>query len=102
MTGPIHHRREGDLKMKIAIVSASHRTNSRSKQTAALVQSHLTEIGFQSDIFDLAEVDLPFWSEDCWNKESDVAKTWQPISARLNGCDGLVVIAPEWAGMVPP
>lgn len=91
-----------ELDMKIAIVSASHRVNSRSKQTALFVEPHLKQFGFHSDIFDLAEIDLPFWCEECWNKESQVAQKWQPFAARLSACDGLVIIAPEWAGMVPP
>jgi NAD(P)H-dependent FMN reductase len=88
--------------MKIAIVSASHRKVSRSSQIAAWVKKRLIRFETSADVLDLAEMDLPFWSEEFWNKSSDSYRSWEPFSRRLKECDGVVLISPEWAGMMPP
>lgn len=88
--------------MNIAIVSASHRKKSRSRMAADWIASHVEELGSKFDIIDLSEFDLPFWSEDLWDRGSALSQIWKPYSDRLKACDGLVLVSPEWAGMVPP
>ncbi|MBX3020137.1 MAG: NAD(P)H-dependent oxidoreductase [Bdellovibrionales bacterium] len=88
--------------MKIAVISASHRKSSRSKSVATWVTAALTPADLETVSFDLAEINLPFWSEDCWNSESVASSQWAPYSEQLKQCDGIVMISPEWAGMIPP
>lgn len=88
--------------MKTAIVSASHRKNSKSRLAADWVANHLQKFDCQSEMFDLAQIDMPFWSEDFWRIDSEHTQFWSPYSARLQECDAIVLIAPEWAGMMPP
>ena len=44
---------------------------------------------------------LPLWDEAMFQPGSDLQKQWQPYSDRLQKADGLVVVSPEWHGMVP-
>lgn len=88
--------------MKVAIISGSHRNNSRSFQAAEWANRHLDNVNCEGDIFDLAKIDMPFWSEAFWNKDSEPSKWWKPYSDRLKSCDAIILISPEWAGMVPP
>jgi NAD(P)H-dependent FMN reductase len=88
--------------MKIGIISSSHRKNSRSMQTARWVSEVLVQKNFECELFDLAEMEFPFWNEEFWKADSDETADWIPISERLSSCVGFVLISPEWAGMMPP
>ncbi|MEY4631564.1 MAG: hypothetical protein RIQ81_1684 [Pseudomonadota bacterium] len=89
--------------MKIAVISGSHRANSQSRKVADFICKQLGEMsGFAEPwLFDLATEKLPLWDEGVWSGEERWKKIWQPVSQNLKACDGLVVIAPEYAGMVP-
>ncbi len=88
--------------MKIAIISASHRQNSRSRQVANWVAESVQQFEMKPTILDLSELDLPFWNDKFWSKESSDFIQWAPTSDLLRECDGVVMISPEWAGMIPP
>lgn len=85
--------------MRIAIISGSHRKNSQSRRVADFLGARLAALdpGGAADIIDLAGNPLPLWSED-----SVSAQQWQPYAARMQAAEGLVIISPEWSGMVPP
>jgi azobenzene reductase len=86
------------------VVSGSHRSGGASHELACtftrLLKATLPECS--------AEVipinDIPFWDEGMWGDENLAAKweDWRRIAERLKRADGLVIIAPEYAGMVPP
>lgn len=46
------------------------------------------------------------WHESKWAKEkpadSPWLTVWKPVSERLAAAEGVVVVTPEWHGMVPP
>lgn len=88
--------------MKIAIISGSHRKQSKSRLVADWVADQLIKADLQPELFDLAEMEMPFWSEELWNSASSESAAWQPQSERLRDCEGVVLISPEWAGMIPP
>lgn len=91
-------------KTTIGIIVGSIREKAESarmaEKTDRLIRDRHPDVS--TDIFSLRELDIPLWTEDKWQKESDIKTLWQPVSARLTACDGFVVISPEWAGMVPP
>lgn len=89
--------------MHYALISGSHRQNSQSARVAAYLEARLKQLdsGCSTDIINLAGNPLPLWDESAWQPGSDLQNQWQPYSERLKKADGLVVIAPEWAGMVP-
>ncbi len=88
--------------MKVAIVAGSHRENSESERVARFVERELSQQGVGAAIISLAKNPLPLWDESVWSGDERWREVWGPISNTLRECDALVVIAPEWAGMVPP
>lgn len=89
--------------MKIAIISGSHRKDSQSAKVGRYVKAQLDARDDISETWqlDLAHADLPFWDESIWQGDEGWKKRWGPIAQQLRESDGLVVIAPEWGGMVP-
>ncbi|MGE3769339.1 MAG: NAD(P)H-dependent oxidoreductase [Bdellovibrionales bacterium] len=91
--------------MKITLIAGTHRPAGESARVGRYLEARLKEIspGIETYFLHMAEVDLPFWDEGRWGKESNVdwAKVWGPISAELKSSDGVIVISPEYAGMVP-
>jgi len=88
--------------MKIAIVSGSHRAESQSDRVAHFLGVEVSRAGGEPDIISLSKNPLPLWDEGVWSNDPKWAEVWGPISKRLKGCDALVLVTPEWAGMVPP
>ena len=88
--------------MKVAVISGSHRKLSSSLKAAEWIASRMTGCNLEPVIIDLADVKLPFWNDGFWQDESPEKKAWKPFSERLKACGGVVLISPEWGGMVPP
>ncbi len=88
--------------MKIVIVAGSHRENSESERVARFVEQQLPALGAQGSIVSLAGNPLPLWDESVWSGDEKWKDLWSPISTTLRESEALVVVAPEWAGMVPP
>ncbi len=90
--------------MQIAIIVGSHRNDSQSSRVGRYVAGDLSRIdpAVSVDTIDLAGNPLPLWDESIWQGGSDLAAAWKPYRDRLRAADGFVIIAPEWAGMVPP
>ncbi len=89
--------------MKYAIISGSHRPQSQSGKVARYIAERLITLHSEasSEIIDLGQTPLPLWDEGIWQGDPKILDAWQPVSARLKGCDAAIVIAPEWGGMVP-
>jgi NAD(P)H-dependent FMN reductase len=88
--------------MKIAIIAGSHRRDSESLRVAQYIQGVLGTIGVeQTYLLSLSENPLPLWDEGLWSGDEKWKTLWSPISKELKSSDGLIVIAPEWSGMVP-
>lgn len=91
--------------MKLLIVASSHRPNSQSLKVARFTENtvkvHVN--GFDSvEVIDLAELDLPFWTEDTNNKGSAIhPNEWATTSNELYNADAFVFVVPEWGGMPP-
>lgn len=90
--------------MHIVIVVGSHRTGSQSRRVGDYIADDLLRIDphVTVDTIDLAGNPLPLWDESIWREGSELAALWKPFRDRMRKADGFVVIAPEWAGMVPP
>ncbi len=89
--------------MKLGIICGSHRHNSQSEKVGRYIETELLQQGLCDEVylFSLAGNPLPLWDESIWQGDKAWQQLMQPISAQLMGCDGFVVIAPEWHGMVP-
>ena len=90
--------------MRIAIIVGSHRPGSQSSRVGSYIAADLARIDgtVAVDTIDLAGNPLPLWDESVWQGESELTALWKPWRDTLRKADGLVIIAPEWAGMVPP
>lgn len=85
--------------MRIVIISGSHRQNSQSRKVANYIAAQLE--GHDTDIIDLAGNPLPLWDGQASKPDSATGQVWAGFSARLIRAEALVMIAPEWHGMVP-
>ena len=89
--------------MKIVLVAGSHRNEAEServaKYAAAVLEQHCR---VQSHLISLARNPLPLWDEEVWQGSDRWRKLWEPISNELKAADGVVIVSPEWSGMVPP
>lgn len=89
--------------MKYVILSGSHRPEGQSHKVSRYLAGRFAarERAPEIHLISLADNPLPFWDEGMWKKTDRWKEAWSPHSAKLDECDGLVVVAPEWGGMVP-
>lgn len=88
--------------MKISIVAGSHRRESESARVARYVEGVLRRMGVgQTYLLSLSGNPLPLWEEGAWGGDPKWEALWSPIAEELRGSDGLVIVSPEWSGMVP-
>jgi NAD(P)H-dependent FMN reductase len=87
--------------MKFFILSGSHRIEAQSLKVANYVKSVLMREhpGAEVHLYSLSGNPLPLWDEATGGAPDAL---WDPISRELKSADALVVVSPEWSGMVPP
>lgn len=87
--------------MKIGLIIGSHRKDSQSARVGRFLETALTSrSGLHTWTLDLGKTPLPLWDESLWSN----GPQWSAIpalKAELDACDGFIVVAPEWHGMVP-
>jgi len=90
--------------MKISIISASHRINSQSKKISGFLQDKMLRMDsiLNTNILDLADQALPFWSPEKKDGKGIWGDTWNSISSNLNNSDGFILVVPEYGGMATP
>jgi NAD(P)H-dependent FMN reductase len=88
--------------LKIAIVTGSHREKSQSDRVGSFVEGVLKTQNASPFIISLSKNPLPLWDEGVWSSSDTWTQKWNPIATQLQESDGLVVVSPEWSGMVPP
>lgn len=54
-----------------------------------------------AETIDLNGEEIPLWDNDAWNAESDLANKISPYQKQMSKADGIIIISPEWHGMVP-
>ncbi|HYQ73484.1 MAG TPA: NAD(P)H-dependent oxidoreductase [Gammaproteobacteria bacterium] len=89
--------------MKIAIISGSHRNPSQSEKVAGHVkhtlQAEHPEI--TTWLYLLADSPLPLWDQTVWENSPEWNALLTPLREQLAGCDGFVIVSPEWHGQAP-
>ena len=87
--------------MKIGVIVGSHRKDSESAKVGRFLCAQLaTRANVSTWTLDLGKTPLPLWDETLWSD----GPQWSGIPAlkqELDECDGFIMIAPEWHGMVP-
>ncbi|MCA3244083.1 MAG: NAD(P)H-dependent oxidoreductase [Alphaproteobacteria bacterium] len=90
--------------MHVAIISGSHRPGGETHHIAAWFAAELQKSGHSSYTLNLAEANLPLWDEGMWGMGETAPmwkEKWGPISAELQQAEAFIILAPEYAGMVP-
>ena len=87
--------------MNYIIISGSHRENSQSEKVSKWLEHQLQNQGEEISIVNLAGNPFPLWSEDAWNDDSELSKKMVPILDLFKKADGIIIVSPEWSGMVP-
>lgn len=88
-------------KMKITVISGSHRVASQSIKVANHMSKCLsTQFNIEADILSLANNPLPLWEEKIWDNDEQWMALLAPVKQQLASSDGFVVIAPEYHGQV--
>ncbi len=80
--------------MKIAVVSGSSRKDSESLRVANYLASKLKA---ETDVISLEGNPVGLWADEVYADEKFIA-----LQKRMAEADAYVIVAPEWAGMVPP
>lgn len=85
--------------MKLIIISGSQQSPSNSWKVARYLQNSAPSFE-QVTSFDLHALQLPLWNKDF--PEGPQWQAWQPVQQALAAADAIVIITPEWDGMVTP
>ena len=95
--------------MKYTIIAGSHRAESQSSKVAQYIEKRVKSLPelngpnpLSTNTIDLRLNPLPLWDETNWQEDGEQKKIWAPLSQQLAESQALVVITPEWSGMVPP
>lgn len=91
-------------KIQHAIISGSTRDNSQSFKVANYIAQALEQhvAADEVNIVDLAANTFPLWDETVKEHGADWHSGWSKISKKLHQSDAIIVVVPEWNGMVPP
>lgn len=89
--------------MQLTLVSGSHRKNSNSRKVANFIAKTIDskQLFTAVHLLDLYELKLPLWDEGVWQGEQTWKDAWGPIKEKLRASDAIVLVSPEWGGMVP-
>ncbi|HIJ11448.1 TPA: NAD(P)H-dependent oxidoreductase [Candidatus Woesearchaeota archaeon] len=88
--------------MNYTIVIGSHRAESQSTKVGSYIANQLKSTKSNNvTLLDLRQNPLPLWDESAWQRGSKLQKVWKPYATKLSSCQALIVISPEWGGMVP-
>ncbi len=91
--------------MKALIVSGSHRSNSESARVSGYIASRLQHLQLAEsvEVLDLSATKLPEWGGAVGDPHaSEWMEPWKPVMEQLAASDALILVSPEWNGMVPP
>jgi hypothetical protein len=58
--------------------------------------------GQEPQILDLEDLKIPLWEEGFRKGDPPWPELWTPVAKILTDARGLIVVSPEWGGMVPP
>ena len=89
--------------MKLTIISGSHRQGSQSGRISGLLQQRVKGLGLfdQAEILSLEGNPLPLWEPAIYSGDEDWKHLLAPWRQALKEADALIVVTPEWNGMVP-
>lgn len=89
--------------MKLIIISGSHRLNSQSGRVSLFLKQRVEEQGLfdQVNVLSLEGNALPLWDPAIYSGDESWRQLLSPWRQSLKEADALIVVTPEWHGMVP-
>ncbi len=89
--------------MQLTIICGSHRNESQSERISKALTDRVNELSLFDSVenLSLAGNPLPLWDESVWHGDEKWRAQLAPWRAALKASDALVVVVPEWHGMVP-
>lgn len=87
--------------MHYVVVSGSHRKDSQSSKVSNWLAEQVRKGGNDADVIDLSGNPVPLWDESAWDADSDLSAEMKPYLEKLQKADAVVLVSPEWHGMVP-
>jgi len=90
--------------LNILLISGSQRDCSKSLAVAQYLKINILEemTGSGSSILNLADYSFLLDHYGACRDEGQLAKEKDQVLAQLYACDAVIIIAPEWGGMIPP
>jgi NAD(P)H-dependent FMN reductase len=90
--------------MKLVVVSGSHRLNSQSERVSRFCMNLASQQGFEPELISLAGNPFPFWDESIWKVgvEQWSNGVFKKATQLLKEASAVIIVSPEWSGMVPP
>ena len=89
--------------MKLAIISGSHRAEAQSDRISRVISDRAGNLGSfeQIDILSLSHNPLPLWDESIYSGSEKWKALLAPWRKTLKEADAIILVVPEWNGMVP-
>ena len=89
--------------MKLAIISGSHRAEAQSDRISRVISDRAGHLGNfdQIDMLSLSGNPLPLWDESIYSGSEEWKALLAPWRKTLKEADAIILVVPEWNGMVP-
>ncbi len=89
---------------RTCLVVGSPRRGSQSRHVAEELRELIEQVrtGWSTELLDLADGEVPIWSERLMDGRQPDAAAWSAVSWRLADCTSFIFVVPEWSGMAPP
>ena len=88
--------------MKVAIINGSPRENSQSEKVANYLSKEYQKHGLDPSLISLKGNPFPLWDESIWSDDNWAGGVFKEASNILKESDLIVVVCPEYNGLVPP
>lgn len=89
--------------MKYVIICGSQQVNSQSLKVSNYMKKEIesNDANSSASIIDLGSNPVPYWNNEFWAKTDYWTTIWNPISEILTEANAIIVVSPEYGGMVP-
>jgi NAD(P)H-dependent FMN reductase len=88
--------------MRIAIISASPRTNSVTHRVAVFLQNHFqANTEHTIDMIDVRDYEMPHL-QDVWTSVENTPEPFKPLAEKMFGADAFIMVTPEYNGSYAP
>jgi NAD(P)H-dependent FMN reductase len=82
-------------KLTILVASTGHNL-----KLANTIDKHAQEMGFESEVVSLVDLKLPLYSSE--EQKVGIPESVENLTAKLIDSPSLVIVAPEYNGLIPP